>query len=164
MSLRLTLSNASSYNTSNINEGPSGRDTAWTPITAACGSTYCCFCCTHSLRRANLLRLSRNSLLPPWWKCRAGREMADSFSLKTKKVQPSSFTVMDLRSLTLNVNAHRLFSWLWFIEPDRPHTGSRKQHQQRDNERAETSHNIHCSVCYHKFVLLVTKRFSPQTT
>lgn len=81
---------------------------------------------TYSLSRANLLRLSRNSLLPPWWKCRAGRVVEDSFSLKIRKVHPSSFTVMDLRSLTLKVNAHRLLSWLWFREPDRPRTGNRQ--------------------------------------
>lgn len=80
-------------------------------------------CGTHSLSRANLLRLSRNSVLPPWWKCRGGSEVDDSFSLKTRKVQPSFFTVMDLSSLTLKVIAHLLLSWLWFREPDRRRTG-----------------------------------------
>lgn len=80
---------------------------------------------THSLSRANLLRLSRNSVLPPWWKCRVGREVEGSFSLKIRKVQPSSFTVMDLSSLALKLNAHLLLSWLWFREPDRPRTGVR---------------------------------------
>lgn len=81
---------------------------------------------TYSLSRANLLRLSRNSVLPPWWKCRVGREVDDSFSLKIRKVQPSSFTVMDLRSLTLKVNAHLLLSWLWFREPERTGIGISK--------------------------------------
>lgn len=103
----------------------------WSSATAASAFyliTHMCvvkLCGTHSLSRANLLRLSKNSVLPPWWKCRAGREVDDSFSLKTRKVQPSSFTVMDLSSLTLKVNAHLLLSWLWFREPDRPGTGIR---------------------------------------
>lgn len=83
-------------------------------------------CGTHSLSRANLLRLSRKSVLPPWWKCRAGRDVDESFSLKNRKGQPSSLTVTDLSSLTLKVNAHLLLSWPWFREPDRPGTGIRK--------------------------------------
>ena len=81
---------------------------------------------TYTLSSANLPKLSRNSLLPPWWKCRAGRGGEDSFSLKMRNVQPSSFTVMELRSPTLKLNAPLLLSLLWFREPDRQHTGNMK--------------------------------------
>lgn len=84
-------------------------------------------CATHSQSRANLLRLSRNSSLPPWWKCRAGREVDDSFSLKTMKVQPSSFTVTDLSSLTAKVSVHLLLSWLWLTETVAASTRDEKQ-------------------------------------
>lgn len=75
-------------------------------------------CSTYSISRVNFFRLSRNALLPPWWKCRAGRGVDDPFSLKTRKVQPSFFTVTDFSSLMLKFNAHRLLSWLWFRQPD----------------------------------------------
>lgn len=88
-------------------------------------------CATHSVSRANLPRLSRNSALPPWWKCMGGGELDDSFSLKTMTLQPSSLTVMERRSPTLKVNAHRLFSWLWFREPDRQNRGITRHDQGR---------------------------------
>lgn len=74
---------------------------------------------TYSISRVNLFRLSRNSLLPPWWKCKAGRAVGESFSLKIKKVQPSFFTVTDFSSVMLKFNAQRFLSWLWFTQPDR---------------------------------------------
>lgn len=79
---------------------------------------------THSQSSTNLRRQSRNSWLPPWWKCRAGREADDSFSLKTMKVQPSSFTVTDLSSLTAKVSVHLLLSWLWLTETAAARTGA----------------------------------------
>lgn len=75
-------------------------------------------CSPYSISRVNFFRLSRNSVLPPWWKCRAGRGVDESLSLKTRKVQSSFFTVTDFSSLMLKFNAHRLLSWLWFREPD----------------------------------------------
>lgn len=45
---------------------------------------------------------------------------------------------MDLRSLTLKVNAHLLRSWLWFREPDRPSTGIRKQTQTAGHQPVTT--------------------------
>lgn len=74
------------------------------------------------MSRANLLRLSRNALLPPWWKCRCGSGVEESFSCRMMKVQPSSLTVTERRSLTLKAKAQRLLSWLLLREP-----GDRKQ-------------------------------------
>lgn len=75
-------------------------------------------CSTYSISRVNFFRLSRNSLLPPWWKCRAGRGEEESLSLNTRKVQPSFFTVTDFSSLMLKFNAQRVLSGLWFRQPE----------------------------------------------
>lgn len=94
-------------------------------------------CSTYSISRENFFRLSRNLLLPPWWKCRAGRGVGESFSLKTRKVQPSFFTVTDFSSLMLKFNAHRLLSWLWFRQPDR----WRKRNKNADGA-------VHCFIIF----------------
>lgn len=86
------------------------RDKSSSPVSELCS--------THSISRVNFFRLSRNSLLPPWWKCRAGRREEESLSLNTRKVQPSFFTVTDFSSLMLKLNAHRLLSGLWFRQPE----------------------------------------------
>lgn len=78
---------------------------------------------TYSISRENLFRLSRNSLLPPWWKCRAGRAVGESLSLKIKKVHPSFLTVTDFSSLMLKCRAQRFLSWLWCPQPARRRAG-----------------------------------------
>jgi hypothetical protein len=73
---------------------------------------------------AYLLKQSRKSSLPPWWKWRTGREVGGSFSLNIRRDEPSFFTVIDLRSHTLKVKAHLLFSCVWFNAPGRKQRNS----------------------------------------